>query len=772
MPRQFPHLTINQRRRLAVRRHLVRARNALRQSYAIIPKNPVIIPCVGRFTGEFIQPLQSISGAWNNYHYNHEIFNHYQSLLVYPLKVWENLMVAITTQELWLEKWARLIADAQYQLIQNTELKLFMEALLGNGLLLINPPARIHHTTPQYADFREHIVDQLMTRRQLGTHQVTDILRWNRNNGVSIVGSMELQATKIAAIAYLRLEAGALEYNIYCDPFTNWERVRPQINHQEIEYDSDESLGQNFLYCSSYPIMNPISILAWNVRGAGNAEFRRAFFDLIARYKPNVVLLTETRVGGDRATAIINSLGFHRHYKVDPMGYAGGLWLLWNDEQINMHIEGHTFQEIHAVAEVSATIRVLLSFVYGSPDRNRRKILWSNLVSVASLTDMPWLVCGDFNDILSPSEKWGRRDACRTRMGEFQNCINSCGLSDLGFTGPKFTWINKRSEGGLVLERLDRFLGNGGWISLFPDSTNYHLPRLKSDHNPILLRTHPHFSSFGPRPFRCESIWLHQPDFISLSRSIWENSSSSSDALNFLKKKNRVLRRLEGAQRALALSPNSFLVKLEKELNSEFLNLLLMEEQLWALKSRDNWLSLGDANIAFFHASVINRRRKNRINSIKDTMGNWLHDAEDIKNCIKNHFSNLLSPSPAIIVQSLPQNSFSFIGVANSLFTTIPTILEIKEALWDLKPNKAPGIDGFSHDYFQKCWDSVHQVVCADIQACFLNESIPMAWNQTLICLIPKVSQPTEANHLRPISLCSTLYKVVTIGEEAKEHYS
>lgn len=404
-------------------------------------------------------------------------------------------MVAITTRELWLEKWAMLMADAQFQLIHNTEMKLFMEALLGNGLLLINPPARIHHTVPQYADFREHIVDQLMNRRHLATNPVTEVMRWNRNNGASIVGSMELKATKIQAIAYLRLEVGALEYNVFCDPFTNWEEIRPQITMQEFESDSDESSGLNF-YCSSYPIMKPINILAWNVRGAGNAEFRRSFFDLIGRHKPNVVLLTETRVGGDRASSIINSLGFPRHYKVDPMGYAGGIWLLWNDEQINMHVEGHTFQEMNAVAEVSPTTCALLSFIYGSPIRDRRKVLWNNLMNVAPLVNMPWLVCGDFNDILSSSEKFCSREACKSRISDFKQCIESCGLHDLGFSGQKFTWINKRTEGGLVLERLNRFLGNGDWISLFPDSINFHLPRLKSDLNPILLKTHPHQSPF------------------------------------------------------------------------------------------------------------------------------------------------------------------------------------------------------------------------------------------------------------------------------------
>lgn len=118
-------------------------------------------------------------------------------------------------------------------------------------------------------------------------------MKWNRSNGTSIVRRWDLKATKVQATACLQLEAGALDYNIFCDPFTNWEANRYRVTLEDFESDSsNESIGQNF--CSSYPIMKPINIFAWNVRGAGNPEFRRVFMGLMARHKPNVVLLTET----------------------------------------------------------------------------------------------------------------------------------------------------------------------------------------------------------------------------------------------------------------------------------------------------------------------------------------------------------------------------------------------------------------------------------------------------------------------------------------------
>lgn len=121
--------------------------------------------------------------------------------------------------------------------------------------------------------------------------------------------------------------------------------------------------------------MDYFNILAWNVRGAASSDFRRVFVNLVGRHKPNLVLLTKTRVGGDRAEQIISNLGYQAWFKVDPMGYAGGLWLLWDSSQIKLTVHGNTFQEIHTSAEVCGCPSVFISFVYASPVRARRKIL-------------------------------------------------------------------------------------------------------------------------------------------------------------------------------------------------------------------------------------------------------------------------------------------------------------------------------------------------------------------------------------------------------------
>lgn len=46
------------------------------------------------------------------------------------------------------------------------------------------------------------------------------------------------------------------------------------------------------------------------------------------------------------------------------------------------------------------------------------------------------------------------------------------------------------------------------------------------------------------------------------------------------------------------------------------------EEQFWLQRSRVKWLQARDANTAFFHQSMVQRRRSNHIGRIQNASGN------------------------------------------------------------------------------------------------------------------------------------------------------
>lgn len=87
---------------------------------------------------------------------------------------------------------------------------------------------------------------------------------------------------------------------------------------------------------------------------------------------------------------------------------------------------------------------------------------------------------------------------------------------------------------------------------------------------------------------------------------------------------------------------------------------------------------------------------------------------------------------------------------------------EIRRVVYDMKPWKAPGPDKFPAGFYQKSWEVVGDNVCSFVETVWKNPHAIAQVNQMDICLIPKVENPTMVNQFRPISLCNTMYKVVS----------
>ncbi|XP_010495306.1 PREDICTED: uncharacterized protein LOC104772378 [Camelina sativa] len=88
--------------------------------------------------------------------------------------------------------------------------------------------------------------------------------------------------------------------------------------------------------------------------------------------------------------------------------------------------------------------------------------------------------------------------------------------------------------------------------------------------------------------------------------------------------------------------------------------------------------------------------------------------------------------------------------------------MEVKQALFMMHPDKAPGPDGMTALFFQKAWTVVKDDLVALVNRFFEEGEFDKSLNQTHICLIPKVAKPTRMAELRPISLCNVGYKILS----------
>ncbi|GLT77972.1 hypothetical protein SLA2020_495240 [Shorea laevis] len=409
-----------------------------------------------------------------------------------------------------------------------------------------------------------------------------------------------------------------------------------------------------------------MKILIWNCRGAASESFKRHVMDLKATHRPCMMLIMETKVSGDRAKAIASHL-YPNYHIVDANGFAGGLWLLWDASQISADVIADSDQAIHAIVKVRSPsslpcIEWFFSSVYGRPQFDLRSKLWQELRTLSPYFKGPWVIAGDFNDVVDQSEKFRGAPISQHRVQAFTSCMNDCQMMDLGFIGGRFTWVNMQSDGHVIRERLDRVWCNADWKLNFSEASVFHLPRVHSDHCPLLLDLDPSKHAFGKRPFKLEKFWVDHPEFQALVQECWgvvdQNTTQCLDVMmkkaklwsratfgNLFKRKKKIMARLEGIHRFLSINHSSFLTTLEKELANEYSEILKLEEDLWFMKSRTNWILDGDRNSRFFHITTLKHRSYNKIVGLKNAVGVWTYEPHEISSICKSYFLELFSSS-------------------------------------------------------------------------------------------------------------------------------
>lgn len=155
--------------------------------------------------------------------------------------------------------------------------------------------------------------------------------------------------------------------------------------------------------------------------------------------------------------------------------------------------------------------QVTFTGVYAPCDRKRRKELWKELAAISSLISQPWAIGRDFNVIRYEEEKNGNARNTRA-MRDFSRIINDLSLLDPLLHGGAFTWF--RGENNQCASRIDRFLLSESWDEQFKLIKQRVLPRVTSDHCPIMLECGDW--NKGKGYFKFEDMWFEHKDFIEL----------------------------------------------------------------------------------------------------------------------------------------------------------------------------------------------------------------------------------------------------------------
>ncbi|KAI9075963.1 hypothetical protein K1719_042085 [Acacia pycnantha] len=258
-----------------------------------------------------------------------------------------------------------------------------------------------------------------------------------------------------------------------------------------------------------------MKITVRNCWGAASKGVVAVIRDMKKRYRIDVMVILEPRISGGQANKVIRSWGFEHSYKVEAEGFSGV-----NDEQF-----------IHCKLGLGRE-HMVFTAIYANPNEHRRSRIWPLLKGIADVMEEPWILIGDFNEIKSPLEQKGGGRINEARCNKFNTWIQECRLIDIDANGPFFTWRGPKWEGlDRVFRRLDRCLCNTQWQERFMSAEVQIIPRLCSDHHPILVNLSGERRRTSERGFKFEAMWQLHDQFGEVLANSWKNSVNAQGNL-------------------------------------------------------------------------------------------------------------------------------------------------------------------------------------------------------------------------------------------------
>ncbi|GAU35032.1 hypothetical protein TSUD_103550 [Trifolium subterraneum] len=415
-------------------------------------------------------------------------------------------------------------------------------------------------------------------------------------------------------------------------------------------------------------------------------------------------------------------LGFDSCLAIDVEGRSGGLAVFWKDSS-KFRVLNYTRNFINMIVEDEQWGEWRLTCYYGYPEWSRRRAAWDLLRDLGNMSSIPWCVIGDFNDLLSQTDKKGIHPHPNGLCMGFRQAVSDCDLIDIPIEGHPFTWIKSRGTTHVM-----------------------------------------------------EESWLKEPDLEDVVVEGWggrenlEVVDRMARCVNKLqrwgrKKRIRFKEEIDACVRRmneLRGNQDEEVSMQYQELSERHATLLIQEEGYWKQRAKMYWLQERDMNTRFFHMSATVRSKKKKVTKLVVDNGTEAHTQEELCGVAKSYFDILFKPrdgdhDPVLnLIQPRVTDDDNFV------LTAPITKVEIHQALFQMHPDKSPGPDGFNPTFYQRFWQQCSDDIFSAASTWLERGYFPTSLNDTNICLIPKCDNLTTMKDLRPISICNVLYKMIS----------
>jgi hypothetical protein len=185
-----------------------------------------------------------------------------------------------------------------------------------------------------------------------------------------------------------------------------------------------------------------------------------------------------------------------------------------------------------------------------------------------------------------------------------------------------------------------------------------------------------------------------------------------------------------------------------------------MKFLLFIKKSRVLWLKEGDNNTKFFHKVANSNRRRNYFGGLEVDGVYYVQEAI-MRDHVVQFYENMFCEAEdwRTHVDGLP---FALISENERVVLERQFDKEeIVQVLKDFQRDKAPGPDGFTMAFFQKCLRVVEKDIMDFFDEVYDHCQFEQSLNASFITLIPKKVNASNIRDFRPISLIGSVYKLL-----------
>ncbi|XP_070008565.1 uncharacterized protein [Nicotiana sylvestris] len=311
---------------------------------------------------------------------------------------------------------------------------------------------------------------------------------------------------------------------------------------------------------------------------------------------------------------------------------------------------------------------------------------------------------GDFNSVLNFEDRIGGNSITMDEIEDFHQCVENCELIELTTSGNNFS---------------AQYLNEG-----------------ISDHCPLKL-TPLNARKRAKAAFKYCNVWASHPNFLEVVKELKDLNRRYFNNIIAIADEDR----LALARAQASIHSNTLDTRLQEEEQKRFYNFMkssYLAEVFLQQRSKATWIKLGDDNNIYFF-SIINRGYK----LTKKTQQQSLWD----------YYQELLGTRGRNRVQAFQSflRNGQTLTTAKQLQLVWPyTTVEVKAAMFSIEETKSPGPDGYGSGFYKASWSIIGEEVTNAILEFFENGQLLTQISSTIIALIPKGGERTQAR--RPMS--------------------